>query len=118
MNGDSSVMSDVVYWALWAVVWVAPGLVTALIARDRGRPVWRWLIVGVVFSWIALIAIVLLPDQSGQPHVSVQEWEEEKARSAAEREGAELDDGGQEYDEQGDEPDRSVTDDAGREDAV
>ena len=83
MSGEGSVLSDVVYWLLWVVVWVAPGLVTAMIAHDRGRPVWRWLVVGLIFSWLSLIAIIVLPDKSGQPHVSVQEWEEEQAQQSA-----------------------------------
>lgn len=59
-------LDNVIYWALWVVVWLAPGLVTALIASEKGRSPWRWLALGAIASWIALVAIVVLPDESGR----------------------------------------------------
>ncbi|MFN2250599.1 MAG: hypothetical protein ACK2UL_01670 [Anaerolineae bacterium] len=87
MEDGAGLLGDFVYWALWAVVWLAPGLVTALIAQEQGRPPLRWLIAGVVFSYAALVAVILLPNKSGAPSVSVQQWEDATERAEAVREG-------------------------------
>ena len=63
MFSDAATLDSSIYYLLWAVVWLAPGLVTALIASDKGRSVWLWLVLGVVFSWLALVAIIFLPGE-------------------------------------------------------
>jgi hypothetical protein len=44
-----------------AVVYVVPSIICGRMARANGlRPVWLWMVLGVVFSWFALLALSVL----------------------------------------------------------
>ena len=44
-----------------AVVYVVPSVICGRMARANGlRPVWLWMVLGVVFSWLALLALSVL----------------------------------------------------------
>jgi MFS family permease len=44
-----------------AVVYVVPSVICGRMARANGlRPVWPWMVLGVVFSWFALLALSVL----------------------------------------------------------
>jgi hypothetical protein len=44
-----------------AVVYVVPSVICGRMARANGlRPVWLWMVLGVVFSWFALLALSVL----------------------------------------------------------
>jgi hypothetical protein len=83
MPTDALNVDSAVYYLLWAVVWLAPGLVTALIASEKRRSVWLWLVLGVFLSWIALVAIIVLPKEadhrSPAPEGTESEGESEQA---------------------------------------
>ena len=42
-------------------VWVAFAVVTALAAPSRGRSSWNWFLLGLLFGFFALIALLVLP---------------------------------------------------------
>jgi drug/metabolite transporter (DMT)-like permease len=46
---------------IMAVVYVLPSVICGRVARANGlRPVWPWMVLGVVFSWFALLVLAVL----------------------------------------------------------
>jgi drug/metabolite transporter (DMT)-like permease len=44
-----------------AVVYVVPSVICGRVARANGlQPVWLWMVLGVVFSWFALLILAVL----------------------------------------------------------
>jgi hypothetical protein len=44
-----------------AVVYVVPATICGRVARANGlKPVWLWVVLGVVFSWLALLILTVL----------------------------------------------------------
>ncbi len=88
MPTDALNLDSAIYYLLWAVVWLAPGLVTALIASEKGRSVWLWLVLGVLLSWIALVAVIVLPEETerGKPAApDVEAESDSEVRKGAEQ---------------------------------
>jgi multisubunit Na+/H+ antiporter MnhB subunit len=47
---------------IMAVVYVVPAYLCGKVASSKGHePVWLWVLLGLVFSWIALLIIAVLP---------------------------------------------------------
>lgn len=47
-----------IFILMWAVIW---GGVCAIVAANRGRSGFGWFLLGALFSFVALIVLVLLP---------------------------------------------------------
>lgn len=50
------------------VLWIGIAIVTAMAASSRGRSAFGWFILGALFSLLALIAVLVLPNRKTTPH--------------------------------------------------
>ena len=52
---------------LLAVFYVLPALLCGKVAADKGfKPGWLWVLLGLVFSWLALLILAVLPSRLPQ----------------------------------------------------
>jgi len=51
---------------VFLIVWIAAAIITALAAQARGRSFLGWLLLGAVFGVFALIAVLVMRDESGK----------------------------------------------------
>jgi hypothetical protein len=45
------------------VLWVIPVVLTAWLAAKKGYSAAVWTVLGILFTWIALIIVLVLPDR-------------------------------------------------------
>lgn len=60
--------------SIYFLIWLVMGLVCARVARSRGRSIGVWFVLGVLFSFIALLALWILPSKvnTGDQSLSTQ----------------------------------------------
>lgn len=49
------------------IIWIGCGIVCAWFADRRGRRVALWALLGFLFSWVALVTLLVLPSLKKRP---------------------------------------------------
>lgn len=63
---------------IWGILWIACGIFSAIIASSKGRSGFGWLVLGLIFGVLALLAVGFMPavkigdamQKMGQPPIA------------------------------------------------